>query len=453
MKLSLLLGTLALALGACVTTDAGAAPRFKQCTDGTRVQWNKPCPTASTTTTTQPAPVTTEPVLADPVVTEPIPTTTEVPVASVDPAPEPTVPDGYLVSPSLDGLPEVDDGLDINALTIDVSQYAHKTAAPDVVGAFRMDCMPGKVTNDDSIVYPNQPGKAHTHNFYGNEGANASSTFASLRTTGAGSCLNELNRSGYWAPAPCDPVKGICFRVDHTKLYYKRRPASDPLCSLAVSPTTAEGDCIPMPSGLKMIFGYDMVSGETPKDSFYWMCSDGTFTGVTVKPLNADYSHKDNARDAMLICPVGARLSASLKAASCWDGKYLDTPNHRDHMAYMVRNSAGFNRCPADHPYVIPGITLMQVWNVTAEFKDSSDKGQLYLSSDLKTGAVFGSTYHGDFVMAWNRTVHLTFVHNCIDKLYSCSSGDLGNGRMLKDTSRTKFPKEPQVVPMPPMAM
>src|SRR3954447_20280216 len=51
----------------------------------------------------------------------------------------------------------------------------------DPVGAFRMVCGAGQLSYDDPIVYPGQPGKSHLHQFYGNLGANAFSTYQSLR--------------------------------------------------------------------------------------------------------------------------------------------------------------------------------------------------------------------------------------------------------------------------------
>src|SRR5206468_12171925 len=78
------------------------------------------------------------------------------------------------------------------------------SAAPDVIGAFRFICTAGQVLPDDPIVYPGQPGKSHLHQFYGNEDANAYSTFASLRAKGTSTCNRgpqAANRSGYWMPA------------------------------------------------------------------------------------------------------------------------------------------------------------------------------------------------------------------------------------------------------------
>ena len=43
---------------------------------------------------------------------------------------------------------------------------------------------------------------------------------------------------------------------------------------------------------------------------------------------------------------------------SCWDGKNLDSPNHKDHVAYPSTGPATFlslgGTCPSTHPVRIP---------------------------------------------------------------------------------------------------
>ena len=45
---------------------------------------------------------------------------------------------------------------------------------------------------------------------------------------------------------------------------------------------------------------------------------------------------------------------------SCWDGKNLDSPNHKDHVAHPVDGPAPFamvdGRCPDSHPVKIPQV-------------------------------------------------------------------------------------------------
>src|SRR3954449_5787704 len=131
------------------------------------------------------------------------------------------------------------------------------SAAPDVVGAFRFICTAGQVLPDDPIVYPGQPGKSHLHQFYGNEAANASSTYAGLRARGTSTCNHgpfAANRSAYWMPAMLDGA-GNVVKPAFVSIYYKRRPASAPKCSLTSGAPHAEGDSLPIPNGLKFIFG------------------------------------------------------------------------------------------------------------------------------------------------------------------------------------------------------
>jgi hypothetical protein len=101
------------------------------------------------------------------------------------------------------------------------------------LGAFRFNCRPsaGQLLKDDPIVYPGQPGASHLHMFIGNTGANASSTYDSLRTTGGSSCDNQgqswaINRSSYWTPAMLDGV-GNAVLPDYVMVYYKRFPPRD----------------------------------------------------------------------------------------------------------------------------------------------------------------------------------------------------------------------------------
>lgn len=46
---------------------------------------------------------------------------------------------------------------------------------------------------------------------------------------------------------------------------------------------------------------------------------------------------------------------------SCWDGKNLDSPNHKDHVAYPVDGPSSFattGTCPSSHPVKIPQVML-----------------------------------------------------------------------------------------------
>ena len=296
------------------------------------------------------------------------------------------------------------------------------SAKPDVVGAFRFECGAGQLLRDDPIAFPGQPGASHLHQFYGNLGANASSTFQSLRTSGLSTCggsANPLNRSGYWTPAMLDG-KGNVVRPDLIAEYYKRRPVTDPIVS---DPTNAQfqGYAQPMPNGIRWIVGFDMNSGSNPQaGSTYWNC-----TGPGSVP-----GHYPDIPTALTQghCTVGDQLLAITDAPDCWDGKNLDSADHRSHVAYAGYGSWGYLKCPAGYPFVIPVNHLAVFYSIAA----GDDPTKWSLSSDsMYPSLPAGSTLHSDFFAAHDNVEEATWTAACINQLLTCSGGDLGNGQQL----------------------
>ena len=326
------------------------------------------------------------------------------------------------------------------------------SAAPDNVGAFRFICTPGQLVADDPIVYPGQPGKAHLHQFFGNLGANANSTYASLRTSGASTCNSPLNRSAYWMPAMMNG-RGKVVRPDHINIYYKRRPASDPKCNLDMKVDWekqwgVQGKCVDIPRGLRFVFGRDMIDPKSPTTGWPYFNCDGP---------GAVSGHFANIVDAAKGCPVGAQLGAVISAPECWDGKNLDSPDHRSHMAYPDW-SWGYLKCPMEYPYVIPAFT-MGAWYTTDADLDRSGtwapgKPTWHLSSDAMPGMPAmtpGSSFHADWFGAWDDDVMKMWTDHCINKLLNCSGGDLGNGKQLKMFKEFSWRVDPRIVDLPPV--
>ncbi|MBW8295326.1 DUF1996 domain-containing protein [Sphingopyxis sp.] len=304
------------------------------------------------------------------------------------------------------------------------------SAAPDVVGAFRFLCGPGQLSYDDPIVYRGQPGKAHLHQFFGNLGANAHSTYESLRKSGESTCQNELNRSAYWMPAMLDG-KGNVVRPDSVSIYYKRRPASDPVCKVAGK------DCVGIPRGLRFVFGWDQTRPNEPQPENTKLFN---FKCVNVwTPTTAAFP---DMVEPMKACKPGQWLSATIATPQCWNGVDLDSSNHRSHLADMVRDrNSGKNACPASHPYIIPQFTMGVGYSIEA-----GDEPKLWhLSSDAMLPPALrrpGASFHSDYFEAWEDDIRLRWEAGCIDKLLNCSDGDLGDGQIL---SRGKHYPQRQV--------
>lgn len=372
------------------------------------------------------------------------------PVPAPAPAPSPAPPPPPSPPPAVDTTlhplafvpsPDVDINTELvpawGTGAIPPKGFTGATPNLDDPGAFRFVCAPAGLNYDDPIVYPNQPGKSHLHQYYGNTAINAASTYASIRTTGASTCNSPLNRSGYWEPAMLDG-KGNVVRPDVNALYYKRYPKTHAYCT--VGNPLYQGDCVPIPTGLRMIFGYNMQTMTA--GGGYYNCTGPTAT-------QAHYPASQNGlRNAAAICGSGNQLGMIISAPDCWDGIHLDTPDHRSHMSYMKRDpNTGQMKCPATHPKVIPQLTLGVWYSVGPEGATTWS-----LSSDDMPGMQMtpGSTFHADYFEGWDERVKLMWEDNCINLRLNCSGGDLGNSKQLKMFSGFSIKANPRLVPVPP---
>jgi Domain of unknown function (DUF1996) len=320
--------------------------------------------------------------------------------------------------------------------SIFASYMPNPQPAGESVGAFRFMCGSGQLSYDDPIVYPGQPHKAHLHQFYGNLGANAYSTFQSLRTSGYSTCssptANAANRSAYWMPAMLDG-KGNVVQPDTVDRYYKRDPKTSATCQ----PGNKYGitACATIPNGMRFIFGYDMQAGVPSNLPFYFYCDAVGGQSTTMGPALAN-------------CPVGAHLYVRADAPSCWDGAHLDSADHRSHLSYMVDTHLGYFACPSTHPIAIPALTLSVAYRIAAGDTPSAWR----FSSDLMHPELpAGSTMHADYFEAWDPTVKAMWTDNCIDKRLNCNGGALGNGYSIIGAANPAYGwiNPNHLVPMP----
>lgn len=391
---------IALALAACGGGGGGAVGSVVATITGGVVP--QPAPTPTPTPTPSP---TTEVTTAGGGMAMPMPTATTV------------------VSPTLAGLAPVASGVDVASNLWKASGTGDIPAADPKAedGAFRFLCAPSHNAYDDPIVYPGQPGKSHLHTFFGNTKADANSTYASLRTTGEGTCNNLLNRSAYWIAAMMHP-SGKVVMPDYISIYYKRAPTGSANCK----PPVSQG-CLALPRGLRYIFGYNMTdpTKNDPANLRWFNCyGEGDLASVAVSGAFATI--KEAARG----CPAGAMFGMVLVGPNCWNGKDLDSPDHRSHMAYTSYGDTGQSRCPATHPYLVP------FFETASWYRSDGTVAQWKLSSDIQMGTEGGVTAHADWWGAWEDSIKDRWSKNCIDEGRSCSGGDLGDGFMLANTAK-----------------
>ncbi|WP_213004909.1 DUF1996 domain-containing protein [Paractinoplanes toevensis] len=254
---------------------------------------------------------------------------------------------------------------------------------------FRADCTYSHRRADDPIVFPGLPGASHMHSFVGNKAVDADTTAADLTRYTATTCKPVVDHSSYWVPALYDaatkkPVETTGFRV-----YYR-------------SIRNNSKGVMPIPTGLRMIAGDAKKKVPTPRGAqgqFYCaFYGPGDLDGVA-RSTNGNWP----------ICGEPATLHFMLQFPDCWDGKNLDSPNHKDHVAYGSDSG-----CPAGHPVRIPALTFDIQYGVKG-----TQQGY-YLSSDPVGRSA--SSMHGDAFLVWDTDAMNKRTKDCVVQRRTCDN-------------------------------
>jgi hypothetical protein len=228
-------------------------------------------------------------------------------------------------------------------------------------GVFASFCPYSHSAPDDPIVFPKQQGGSHLHDFFANTATDAFSTDDSLRSSGMSTCNMPGDTAAYWVPALYENGQRVV--PDYLSAYYS---AGDKYHA------TIE----PFPRGLKLVV--------KDADRTKWYC----FNGQPDTPLFEEVPS----------CPEGQHLAMFIAFPDCWDGKYLDVPDHRSHMAYAVGRS-----CPSTHP--VPVTQL----NFFVGYTQAHGGSTVVLAPQANP-----SVPHADFLNSWDQAMLTRLVRDCI---------------------------------------
>lgn len=297
-------------------------------------------------------------------------------------------------------------------------------------GAFRFVCGgDGPLAYDDPVVHPGKPGASHGHFVWGSFEFDAFTTPESLAAEPRSNCNwgdFALNRSSYWMPW-LETDRGEVVRPDLVLVYYKRVSKGSPACTKGDAQFM--GICTQLPNHIRFVFGWDMFKPKAPVAGASWFCSGGT---------GQHYPNLDEVFASG--CKPGDTLTAQTVAPNCWDGKNLDSADHRSHIAWPSYGSRGVLHCPDTHPFVIPQEENKAEFTVTADMIAADGTSRLRLSSDhMLPGGKPGATLHADYMESWDARAKKLWHDHCIDKALDCSGGDLGNGQMLAGAAQPRY--------------
>jgi Domain of unknown function (DUF1996) len=226
---------------------------------------------------------------------------------------------------------------------------------------------------DDPIVFANTPGASHDHSFVGNRTTNAFSTVDSL-LGGSTTCRRSGETAAYWMPTLY--VDGNAVAPTGATIYYRRKTRQQ------VQAT---------PPGFKMIAGDAKATGPQRRQVTFWNC--GVMVGVP-------------ASSTPPACPDtrGSFLRLHVTFPTCWNGVSLDSPDHKQHVAYQMNG-----RCPAGYDVAIPQISLIYRYPVTGQH-----------SFELASGGVYSA--HADFFNSWNQAELERLTRFCLNRLRHCGN-------------------------------
>ncbi|KAK0752844.1 hypothetical protein B0T18DRAFT_433801 [Schizothecium vesticola] len=271
------------------------------------------------------------------------------------------------------------------------------TPPPGVPAMLRFQCSQLVIDRLDPLVSPGSVPSPHLHQIVGGNSFKPSMDFATHDLVNASTCTSctfTEDLSNYWTAV-------MYFKARNGT--YKRVP------QLPNEGLTGKGGItvyyIPPYDGVTRVTafkpGFRMLVGDVMLDK-----GPGKEQKVCHRcmPKAGDAGHLNCASPDGLDMPAGfceGGIRSIHTFPTCWDGKTLDAPDHRSHMAYPDGNVYPYGTCPESHPVMVPQLMLEIIWDTT-QFNDPDlwpeDKSQPFVWS---TGDKEGYTQHGDYVFGW----------------------------------------------------
>lgn len=271
---------------------------------------------------------------------------------------------------------------------------------------FSTFCEPSHTARDDPIVLPGMPGMSHRHQFFGASGTDAFSKPADLRG-GPTSCRQESDTAAYWVPTL--RINGRTVKPQNAQIYYDAGNKDRELVQA-------------FPAGLRMVAGSADATERQPVSKVTWYCrtaptgnngSNGNPADLAVFAI----AHRNVATPHPHCGQPGANLSTLVRFPDCWDGRHLDSPNHRRHVRYAVAEldpasgrETKRTSCPQSHPVPIPRIVMTVHYPTVGH----ANRRKIELSS----GGIF--SLHADFMNSWDQGMLERLVRRCINLGIDC---------------------------------
>ncbi|KAM5474847.1 hypothetical protein MferCBS49748_000254 [Microsporum ferrugineum] len=258
----------------------------------------------------------------------------------------------------------------------------------------------------DPIVNPGEL-SPHAHAIHGGKNFDFTITGDQLAESDCTSCAVTQDKSVYWVPTlyflHANGTAELAEQLGGTLVYY----------------LLYGKDIKAFPRNFRMIAGdtglrdFPFEQPDPPKSS--WTDKEKTQSALGQKSIGFNclnyaappeasmYRHTFPERSFIdSTCANGLRLE--IMFPSCWDGKNLDSKDHKSHVAYPSEINGG--DCPEGFGTRLPTLFYETIW-VTKPFAGMD--GKFVISNGDPTGA----GYHADFIDGWDDGVLQEAVNTC----------------------------------------
>src|SRR4051812_31624032 len=313
--------------------------------------------------------------------------------------------------------PVAADFVDITKVAPNVQAKPQKSGNAST-GSFTTDC--GVNTNknfnsDNVIAAPGVTnGAHHTHDYVGNQKINAFSSNDNFLQGGT-SCQNKNDLSAYYWP--------VVRLQDGTQEFDQNNDGGgkEGNAGKILTPVQAEikyvgnpaGKVVAMPQFLRIIAGDAKTTTNGPANAnAHWSC-----TG---------FEDKVQLTEQYPLCPQGSKVVRTFAFQSCWDGRNIDSANHRTHDAFADPKSGA---CPNGFE-AIPQLTMRLVYDIPTPTIENGQVKNPYAVDSFPEQLHKAATDHNDFISITTGGL-ANEIADCINSGKQCGAGsgeDPGSG-------------------------